>query len=142
MCDATHHKPFVSGLTAVNEVRRHILYTWQYNFFLLRKVIRYIVSHVKFSGFWWNNFVAIFLHDALRVRGQAKKPKVNFRRIICDVTHHKSYGLALTAVSEVRWRIVYILVYIIIFLHRYFYDLLCVMLSFQILENFHILENF
>ena len=62
--------------------------------------------------------------------------------------HHKSYGSGLTAVNEKRKRIYRLLAHLIIFLHRWFCNILYVMLRFQILEkfpspiNFHILDIF
>ena len=56
-----------------------------------------------------------------------------FRKIICGVMHHKSYGLVLTAAIEVRKHVPYILDNIIIFPLQWFYDILGVILSFQIL---------
>ena len=58
-----------------------------------------------------------------------------FRKLICDVTHNKLYSLVITSTNKVCKCIVYILVNIIIFLYRWFYDILCVVLSFQILRN-------
>ena len=63
-----------------------------------------------------------------------------FGKLICNVTYHMPYRLALTYVIEVRKHIVYIFVNINTFPQHYFYDILFVMLSFQILENFHILD--
>ena len=65
-----------------------------------------------------------------------------FRELICNVTDHKSYGLVLTATNEVHKCIVYILFDIKFFLHKWIYYMLCVMLRFQILENFHIKDNY
>ena len=59
---------------------------------------------------------------------------VPLRKIICNVTQHNSFSSRLTAVIEVCKQIFYLLEYIIIFLHRCFYDMLCVMLSLQILN--------
>ena len=63
-----------------------------------------------------------------------------FQKFICNVTYHKSYIyiyilriVSMLGVNGVRMRIMYILIVIIIFLHRWFNDILCVMLSFQIL---------
>ena len=53
--------------------------------------------------------------------------------------HHKSYDSGITAINEVRKRIVYKIVNIIISSHWWLYDILCVMMSLQILEIFHIL---
>ena len=52
---------------------------------------------------------------------------------MCDATHLKSFGLEITALNKVRRCIVYTLNDIIIFFYRWFYDVLCVMLSFLIL---------
>ena len=57
------------------------------------------------------------------------------------MTHHKSYDSELIDVNEVNKRIAYIVVNIMIFLHLFFYGILCVMLSFRIHERFCILEN-
>ena len=51
------------------------------------------------------------------------------RNYMCHVTHHKSYGLVLTDAIELLNCIAYILVHIIIFLLRWFYDILCVMFA-------------
>ena len=40
-----------------------------------------------------------------------------FRKIICDMMHHKSYDSGITAINEVRKRIVYKIVNIIISSH-------------------------
>ena len=56
--------------------------------------------------------------------------------------HHNSYCSILIAVNEVCGGIFYILVHIIIFLRRWFYDIMWVVLSFFILKSFHILEKF
>ena len=51
--------------------------------------------------------------------------------------HHKSYGLVLRTVNEVQRSLVYTLVNIIIFFFQRFCNILGVLLSFQILEDFH-----
>ena len=56
--------------------------------------------------------------------------------------HHNSYGLVLTPVIEVRKHIVYILINVFIFLYWWLYNILSVMLSFQIMDKFYILEKF
>ena len=54
-----------------------------------------------------------------------------FINYICDATHHKKFGLVLTALNELHRHMVFILDDIIVFLCRLLYDLLCVMFSFQ-----------
>ena len=41
---------------------------------------------------------------------------------MCDATHKKSFGSELTAINEVRMRIVYMTYDIIIFFYRWLYD--------------------
>ena len=43
-----------------------------------------------------------------------------FRKLICDMLYHKSYGLGSTSVNEIRKHIVYIIVDKIIFLQQWF----------------------
>ena len=53
-----------------------------------------------------------------------------FRKLLCDMTHHKQFGSGMTAVNEVRRRKMFITDHIYILCYRWFYDIMCVMLSF------------
>ena len=50
---------------------------------------------------------------------------------MCGVTHHEPFGLGLTSVHKFCRPIVFILDDIIIFLHRWLYNILCVVLIFH-----------
>ena len=54
------------------------------------------------------------------------------RNLMCDATHHKSFGLGLTAFNGVHRHIVYILDGIFILLYKCIYNILWVMLCHRI----------
>ena len=84
MCDLTHQNSFGLGWTAVNEFRGRILYILDNIMIFLYRCIYdimcFVLSFWFLPGFWWRNFIVIFLHDALHAR---------IRRIIQKSVLHK-----------------------------------------------------
>ena len=109
-----------------------------------------------------NILICFFYHNSfyIRVRQRIQKfilhqilyfyPRINFmnkgmfifRKFICDVTHHKPFGLGLTDFNEVCRNIVYIIKNIITFFYRRFYNIICMILILIILIYFNILVYF
>ena len=116
--------------------------------------MQYNVFDVKFlvpSKFFMRFF---FKHDAFNVGVRPRSQKLIWhkysiythvlilwikgcqlsRYFKCDVTHQKYFGLGWTALDKVRKHIFYIIDDIIILLWRRFCDILCVVLSFLVLD--------
>ena len=80
MCDATHHKPFGSGLTVFNGVIRHIvLYLNIYVSLLCQWLYNSLCLMLSFwfpPGFRRKGLFAIVLHDAFHVGFRKGIPKL------------------------------------------------------------------